>query len=156
MPAYIETVATRAALKALDTTSIKAALLMEGAIAGDGRMGTFVWKDGNYSAQVTADPQEGLFIEAGAVTSNNGAWIRQFEGEPHIGMWGATISSADNKTAIQAAIDCVSTIYPTRARTLRIPQGAYNFSSLSRFRWQPPAFLLSGKTSGTAISIART
>ncbi len=131
MPAYIETVATRTALKALDTTSIKAALLMEGAVAGNGRMGTFVWKDGDYSAQVTADPQEGLFIKAGAIASSSGAWVRQFEREPHIGMWGATTSASDNKTAIEAAINCVAAIYPTRARTLRIPQGVYNFSSIS-------------------------
>ncbi|MCT7663872.1 hypothetical protein [Shinella kummerowiae] len=133
MPAYIETVATRTALKALDTTSIKAALLMEGTVAGNGRMGTFVWKDGNYSTQIAADPQEGLFIEAADEANNrtHGAWVRQFEGEPHIGMWGATTSAADNKAAIEAAINCVAAIYPTRAKTLRIPQGVYKFSSIS-------------------------
>ncbi|WP_421581326.1 hypothetical protein [Shinella sp. M31] len=131
MPTYIETVASRTALKEIDTTSIKAAFLTEGAVAGNGRMGTYVWKDGDYSAQIAADPLEGLFIKAADVSGNNGAWVRQFEGEPHIGMWGATTAAADNKDAIDAAITCVAAIYPVRAKTLRIPQGVYNFSSIS-------------------------
>jgi len=85
----------------------------------------------DYAAQITANMQDGLLFKAGGVISDNGAWVRHLEGEPHIGMWGAMTSAADNKTAIEAAINCSAAIYPTRARTLRIPQDVFSFSSLS-------------------------
>ena len=40
----------------------------------------------DYAAQITANMQEGLLFKAGGVISDNGAWARQLEGEPHIGM----------------------------------------------------------------------
>jgi len=67
-------VADRTALKALDTTKYKVAFLKE-----DGRFGIFVWETGNYSTQVAADPQEGVYIKADGIAASSGAWTRKGE-----------------------------------------------------------------------------
>ncbi|WP_147324479.1 hypothetical protein [Shinella sp. WSJ-2] len=86
MPADIETDATRTALKALDTTSVK--LHSYGTHRRrrrpNGNLRVGGW---DYAAQITANMQEGLLFKAGGVISDNGAWVHQLEGEPHIGMW---------------------------------------------------------------------
>lgn len=64
-------VATRTELKALDTANHTSALLTE-----SGRAGLFLWRNGDYSAKVTADTQEGIYIKADAVATTSGAWIR--------------------------------------------------------------------------------
>lgn len=63
--------ATRAALKALDTTTITAAYLTE-----NGREGQFIWRTGDYSAQIASDPLEGVYIKAEDVAATLGAWVR--------------------------------------------------------------------------------
>ncbi|WP_207231110.1 hypothetical protein [Bradyrhizobium sp. Leo121] len=65
------TVATRTALKALDTTKDTIAYLDEA-----GRQGLFVWQAGDYSGQITNDPNEGVYIKATAVAATSGAWVR--------------------------------------------------------------------------------
>ena len=62
---------TRTAIKALDTSTITAAFLKEA-----GREGQFIWKTGDYSAQIAADTSEALFIKATAVAATSGAWVR--------------------------------------------------------------------------------
>lgn len=69
--AFQTAVATRTALKALDTTSVTNVLLKEA-----GREGTFAWKTGDYSALVTLDTQGGYVLKADAVASTVGAWVR--------------------------------------------------------------------------------
>ncbi|RZN21126.1 hypothetical protein [Bradyrhizobium sp. Leo121] len=64
-------VADRSALKALDTTKDTVAYLTE-----PGRQGLFVWRSGDYSGQVTNDPNEGVYIKATAVVATSGAWVR--------------------------------------------------------------------------------
>ncbi|RWI46826.1 MAG: hypothetical protein EOQ93_29300 [Mesorhizobium sp.] len=96
-----QAIATRAALKALDTAAIKLAYLTEA-----GREGTFVWKTGDYSAQIAADAQEGIFIKANAVAATAGAWVRVYS-RLNVEFFGASASAsrADNTTAIQAAVN---------------------------------------------------
>jgi hypothetical protein len=65
-------VATRTALKALDTTKDTVAILTEA-----GREGTFIWRSGDYSTQIAADTAEGIYVKADAVASTVGAWVRQ-------------------------------------------------------------------------------
>lgn len=69
-------VATRTALKAVDTTLQTVSTLTEA-----GREGTFVWTAGNYSARVTADTAEGIYVKADAIASSAGAWVRVFASE---------------------------------------------------------------------------
>jgi len=64
-------VATRTALKAVDTTITTLAYLSEGK-----RNGLFIWTTGDYSTQVTADTTEGMFVKATAIASTVGAWVR--------------------------------------------------------------------------------
>ncbi|MBZ9683124.1 hypothetical protein LB531_20920 [Mesorhizobium sp. CO1-1-2] len=65
-------VATRTALKALDTTKDTTAYLNE-----SGREGVFIWTTGNFSASITADTAEGIYVKANAVASTAGAWVRK-------------------------------------------------------------------------------
>ncbi len=41
-----------------------------------GREGTFAWRVGDFSAQVAADPDEGLYVKATSVAASQGAWCR--------------------------------------------------------------------------------
>lgn len=63
--------ASRTALKALNTDALRVAYLTEA-----GRAGAFVWRTGNYSAEVAADTREGIYIKADAVAASVGAWVR--------------------------------------------------------------------------------
>lgn len=64
-------VASVTALKALDTTKDTFAIL-----TASGRAGLFIWHAGDYSAEITADTQNGIYIKADAIASTEGAWIR--------------------------------------------------------------------------------
>lgn len=90
-------VATRTALKALDTTKDTVALLNGFA---------WVWSAGDFSTHITTDTQEGMFIKADAIASTSGAWRRAFVGAVHASWFGvdATASAAANKTALNAAL----------------------------------------------------
>jgi hypothetical protein len=94
-------VATRTALKALDTTKDTTAFLTEA-----GREGIFMWKAGDYSAQVAADTQEGVYVKATAIASASGAWVRVYS-RLTVEMFGASASgtAAANATAIQVAVN---------------------------------------------------
>lgn len=90
-------VATRTALKALDTTKDTTAILKEA-----GREGVFNWKTGDYSARIAADTAEGLYIKANAVSAALGAWVRVFNGRADISWYGAV---GDGDTIDDAAIN---------------------------------------------------
>lgn len=94
--------ADRTALKALDTTNDILTFLKE-----DGREGIFEWTAGDFSAQITADTLEGVYIKADAIASTAGAWVRQGFTELLPKWFGAVVdsSSTDSGPAIQAAID---------------------------------------------------
>lgn len=94
---YVE---TRTALKALDTTKDTVAYLRE-----SNRPGLFKWTTGDYSTQITADQQEGVYLKADAIASSSGAWVRQFEDALKPDWYGALGGSTNDKTAIQSAWD---------------------------------------------------
>lgn len=54
----------------------------------DGREGQFIWRTGDFSAQVTADTAEGIYIKADAVAATAGAWVRKFDGFALVEWWG--------------------------------------------------------------------
>lgn len=84
--------ATVTAIKAITSQTGKVAVLTE-----QNREGTFIWRSGNYSAEITADPSNGIYIKADNVASTSGAWVRAFTG-PVVPEWfGGT-----TETAIQA------------------------------------------------------
>lgn len=88
----------RTALKALDPTKDTVAYLKEA-----GREGVFVWRTGDYSTQVAADTQEGIYIKADGVAATVGAWVRQYNGGVNPRWFGvAGDGVADDTAALQA------------------------------------------------------
>lgn len=82
-------------------------------VANGGRAGFFTFQSGDYSAQVTADPMQGVYIAPASDSSgSSGAWIRQYgqsvlncDGFP-VGWFGALGNGVtDDSPAIQAACD---------------------------------------------------
>lgn len=96
-------VATRTALKAIDTTIKTSAILTE-----SGRTGAFNFLAGNYSAHITADTNEGVYIKANAIASSAGAWVRQFDFENYWSRWFGTV--ADHSTNNSAIINTIMTV----------------------------------------------
>ena len=95
---------TRAAIKALNTSTTKAAVLND-----HGRSGVFLWNFGDFSVQVAADTQEGLYLKADALASNIGAWVRVPQEEYSVDWFGAAGDNAtDDAPAIQAANNFLS------------------------------------------------
>lgn len=117
-----DAVSTRTALKAIDTTKVTAAYLTE-----VGREGEFVFRSGDYSARVTADTQEGIYIKADAIATVSGAWVRVNDGR-YVATWfGATGDGITNDTtAMQAAITAAVAI----GGRLYIPPGSYKINSV--------------------------
>lgn len=111
-------VATRTALKALDTSKDTVAILTEA-----GRTGTFVWMAGNYSSLITADTQEGVYIKADAVASSAGAWVRVYAERANVKWFGAV---GDGTTNDAAAIQCAINV----AKQVFFPQATYAIGTL--------------------------
>lgn len=106
-------VATRTALKALDTAKDVVAILME-----SGREGIFNWKTGDYSTEIAADTLEGVYVKATAIAASSGAWVREYVGKPALPWFGA------DKTGVSDASGSLASavgIYPH----LIIPEGEY-------------------------------
>lgn len=99
--ASITPVGTRTAMAGLNT-ALTLVYLSEA-----GRVGVFIWSSSNLSTQVTADPQQGIYVPPTTDTTGaSGAWTRIFfDGALYVNWFGADSSGvADSTTAIQAAI----------------------------------------------------
>jgi hypothetical protein len=118
----LQSVASRTALKALDTTAVTTTYLTE-----SGREGEFVWRSGDYSALITADTQEAVYIKATAVASTSGSWVRVYAGALNVKWFGAKgDGTTDDATPMQAAIDLV---YALGGGSVFLPPGEYLISS---------------------------
>lgn len=150
---------TRTELKAVDTTKYTVAILTEA-----GREGTFIWRLGNYSTQVTADTAEGIYIKADAVASSSGAWVREYDGPLNIDWFGASPkSSTDSAAAMNAAYSLLKTISGiTEGCIGRIvaPGPYYTFASSIGFdkpvALDMPGFWRYTPTTGSALVIGVT
>ena len=109
----IKNVNDRAALKGLDTVVTTLAFLREG-----GREGVFKWTTGDFSARITADTQEGIYVKANAIASTTGAWVRQYSGLPNVKWFGAVGDGVTVDTAAFAAGYAVS-------KALAVPVGTF-------------------------------
>lgn len=65
--------------------------------------GRFVWDSSNLSAQVTADPQQGLYIPPTGGNGSTGAWVRQFDGTALMVPWFGSDASIATQAAISLA-----------------------------------------------------
>lgn len=104
--------ASRVILAALNTAAFQQALLTEGE-----RAGIFEWRAGDYSAFVSIDPAQGVYVPpATDPTGASGVWKRRTEGNDVRPEWFGAIGNyrSDNNTGnddtagIQAALDFAS------------------------------------------------
>ncbi|OWK18335.1 hypothetical protein AJ88_03920 [Mesorhizobium amorphae CCBAU 01583] len=137
-------VATRTALKALDTTKDTTAILTE-----TQRAGIFVWTAGDLSALVALDPGEALWIKADAIATTAGAWVRQTD-QPYDPLWfGCTIDGVASDTAFGRFLDVlIATGNPGR-----LPTGAITLAAKVTKNVGAASLILRGR--GPDVSILR-
>jgi hypothetical protein len=97
--------ATRSGLAA--ATPQRVAVLSEG-----GREGMFLYRAGDLSALVAADPAQGIYIApAGDPSGKSGAWVRKYDGSVNVKWFGATgDGSTDDSAAFTAALAYLKSI----------------------------------------------
>jgi hypothetical protein len=89
-------------------------------LSQSGRAGNFIFRAGDYSAQVAADTLNGMYIKADDVAASSGAWVRDFDGENWDPRWFGAVCD-------QATID--SAVYPvmislmSNGHKIRMPIG---------------------------------
>ena len=140
-PVYV---ATRTALKALDTTKDTSVILTEA-----GREGNFVWRSGNYSTQIAADTAEGVYVKANAIAATAGSWVRKAAATTSLWLaaWFGILGddSTDNTTAITAAIAA----FPAAGGILMFGNGTFRLTSVSINK--PIVFVGVGEHGGTTF-----
>lgn len=94
-------VATRTAMKALDTTKETVCFLIE-----SGRQGIFLWTTGNFSTHHAADTLEGVYVKATAIASTAGSWVR-LANQLTPQMFGALGNGVANDTPAFAAFQTI-------------------------------------------------
>ncbi|MCY0148322.1 hypothetical protein OEG84_11520 [Hoeflea sp. G2-23] len=135
---------TLTALKALDTTTITSAFLMEA-----GREGLFIWRTGDYAARVALDPNEAVYAKADAIAATLGAWVRVLGPAMSVPVtWGGALGDdANDDGAVGQALVALcsylgfelwypggktyrfaTTIYPAEGMRVRV-DGAINIVS---------------------------
>ncbi|CAA0096300.1 Uncharacterised protein [Starkeya nomas] len=110
-----------------------------------GREGRFVWRNGNYSTQIAADIQEGIYIKANSVAASSGAWVRATNGAWNVRWFGAV---GDGTTNDAPAFNACASLVPTIGGHIYIPNGEYYFAS---------PWMISNKSitiSGSGIKVA--
>lgn len=147
-------VATRTALKALDTTKDAVAYLTEA-----NREGSFIWKTGDYSAQVTLDTLEGVYVKATAIAATAGCWVRQFTGLHNVKWFGAV---GDNVANDKSAIDAAFAAAKAYGVGMYLPSGTYKYDTAAATSTWDFATVASGFTiegaglQKTTINVATT
>lgn len=139
-------VATRTALKALDTTKDTVSILKEA-----GREGIFNWKTGDYSTQIAADTAEGIYIKANAIASTVGAWVRVFDGIADIRWWGAVVDGGTNDTAAVNAF--IAQVNAGLVKSVLIPHGTTMVGKLTAVTADDVTWLWLGKFKNVANSL---
>lgn len=129
-------VATRSVLTAVTTpTAGQAVTLLEGL-----RTGMFVWKAGDYSAYVTADDQQGIYIPSALNTSGTfGCWVRQFMGPMDVLWFGAVGDCADVSTIVATSQTTIATAVASATDDFKAFRAATKLCQLPPFPGSPIA-----------------
>lgn len=82
-------------------------------LTDEGRFGDFVFRAGDFSAEVTADSRQGIYIAPSGQTGSQGAWVRELnQGYVTPGMFGAKGNDSVNDTlAIKAAVSMYRNVF---------------------------------------------
>jgi len=107
----------RSALAAVDTTKFTSVFLTEA-----GREGLFTFKTGNYSTQIAADVQQGVFVQATAIPATAGSWVRIVTGYL-VPEWFGALKNGSNDDSI--AINAASQIASNLLLPLVVLSGTY-------------------------------
>lgn len=140
-------VANRTLLKAIDTTKIVSVFLTEVP-----REGQFNWRLGDYSAQVAADIQNGVYIKADAIPATTGAWVRA-EAHRYEASWfglQSTQTASVNTTALQAAVN-LAALYK---KELLLPSGTFPLNA--KISWNGGLSLIGNGMGQTILSWTNT
>lgn len=100
--------------------------------------GKWVFRAGDHSAHVTADPTGGVYRQAGSIPAATGALVRQFSGMVNVLWFGAKpdwngTTGTDNGAAFMAALNFINATswasgYGNGNFGLYIPKGRYNLN----------------------------
>lgn len=134
------TVTSLAALKAL-VNRPASVITQYRSTEGDGGGGTWVWRSGNQSANVTADTQSGLWAAPdSAPTGASGAWQRQYSGDLHFHWFGGVADGTtsagvgtDNKDAFDGLFSAIKNLGSGNygAARVRFGTGIYKTTAVS-------------------------
>lgn len=113
--------ATRAEIKALDTTKVGSVELRE-----LGREGSFIWRSGDYSTNVAADTAEGIYIKADAIAASSGAWVRAYSGRV-LGTWFGMVADWNGTTGTDSSPGVTAAL--ATGRPVIVPKGRYRLNS---------------------------
>lgn len=88
-----------------------------------GREGVFIWRSGNFAAQIAADPRKGLYVPSAAAMPSIGCWVRDWDGSSGRPEWFGAVPDdpvADNRAAIRACMElCAVTMLAARDYYIR-------------------------------------
>ncbi len=99
----VDNVATRSALAAVNSPSGKVVFLQE-----SGREGIFEFMAGDFSAQVAADPLEGLYVASSSVPTTSGCWSRIWDGVHGQPEWFGAVPNNGSANCLPALEACVA------------------------------------------------
>lgn len=103
------------------------------------RSGMFIWRTGDYSAEIARDTQEGVYLKANSVASSAGAWVREGVGQNAVlnVLWfGADPTyTSDSANAIKGARAVLEYDSDYRGGVIYIPKGRYKVNSTIAFTY---------------------
>jgi len=98
--------------------------------ADDGYTGAFIALAGDHSADVTADPQKGIWVAPSTASSgSSGAWKRVYSGPIQLSWFGAGWTAAYYSLSYLNHIGGGVLLFPLGTTTITIPMGSHLFLS---------------------------
>lgn len=124
--------------------------LQEARLMEAGREGMFVFSSANLQTQVTADPNQGIYVAPTSDTSGaTGAWVRKSDGRHLVDHFGASSSVTDNTSVIQQAITTLSAL---GLNTLDFSAGS-NYPVTTALSFSANNFIINGNNAKITSSL---